>query len=141
MTFTFQPLTDEEIEQSRQTLQEGIGKFKILTGEEAVSKAGNPMIVLNMEVWDKSGNSQHRKAWLVCTNAMMWKVKQFCQSIKKVEWYQSGKIEIDLLPGKSGECMLKKNGKFIEIEEFLPPSEPNVPSAAPDREIDDDLPF
>lgn len=143
----FQPLTDDQINQLQQRLAPGEATFSVTEAHQGLSSKGSPMISLMLNMWDKNGTNQPVKAWLVITPAMMWKLKHFCEAVKKPEWYANGDIPVEQLVGLSGACVLetsKSDPRFVDVKDYIFKSipQPMSTSNSPADELeDDDLPF
>lgn len=86
---TYEVLTDEQIqEQSQRTiLSPGVYDFEVSKAELRTSKAGNPMVMITLKVWDKEGKNHILNDFLVGTPKMSWKIKHFWESVSKPENY------------------------------------------------------
>ncbi len=93
MTFNFQPKTDEEIEKMN-LLPDGKYRFTVRNAEETVSKSGNSMVKLTLEVYGHDGGSAFIIDYLVASDNMAWKVKHFCDAVKLLEEYQKGTLVV-----------------------------------------------
>lgn len=165
----FTPLTDEEIETQRRQLELGESDFEILEADAQTSKAGNDMIVLKINIYDKKGSSGIVYDYLIMyeENGTVpkdkiafahWKTKSVCKSIGKEENYNKGDLEPYMFPGQAGKCITKmqkdKTGKYhdkVVIDEYLPTENPKKIEPAKnitldnkkeeDEPFDDDIPF
>ena len=79
MTFTYEPITAEQVEKERQypLLDPGIYNFQVIESTFKTSSTGNPMIVLKLMIWDKNGKEFIVFDYLVGTNGMAWKTRHF----------------------------------------------------------------
>lgn len=121
-------------------LAEGEGTFQVNVAEESTSKAGNEMIKLTLQAWDKDGQSATIFDYLVSMESMKWKIKHFFESIGMGNKYGEVDLTTEMCELKHGKCILKtqkdKEGKYKDktvIKEYLP--------ADNNGEIDDDIPF
>lgn len=137
MSFSFAPVLDQK--PKYQLLENGIYEFEVKRVDFLTSKKGNPMMKLSLAIWDKTGDLH----WVTCylTEAMLYLLKHFCDSVGIEDKYELGKIEsIDVL-NKTGRCKIKieKSEGYPEknvVEDFLrstPKQDPNF--------VSDDLPF
>jgi hypothetical protein len=71
------------------------GKYPacVVTAVEMVSKAGNPMIVIEMEIYPPEGKIRKITDWL--SEGAPWKVRNFCESVgdQMLESYERGSID------------------------------------------------
>jgi hypothetical protein len=100
----FEPKTKEELSN---LLPDGIYEFSVLSAEETVSKKGNDMIALKLEVYD-DGNGKTSKVpdWLVNSEKTLRKVLGFCEATGILDIYNSGQLTADHCTGKSGRVKL-----------------------------------
>jgi hypothetical protein len=130
MTFlTFAPKTDtelqdlERVEQESRLLEEGAGTFEVLTSSFKKSDSGNPMIILDLKVWDKSGKEAFVRDFLLTSSARMeFKIKHFCYGTGLKAAYDEGKLSVQDCAGKTGKCeiMTQKPQRKKGTDEFYP---------------------
>lgn len=146
----FTPVSEEDLDKMNPSFEYGNNDFQIKEAVNAVSKKGNDMIVLDLKLWDKNGSSRMAKCWLVFTDKMMWKIKNFCAAIEKPEWYEKGNIPEDELTDMSGSCFTSseeyenKEGKKrlrANVEDFIPYSKDDKKENKKDEFFDDDIAF
>lgn len=117
MSFRYEPLTEEEAEKARQfpLLEPGIYNFEVVKSEFQMSNTGkyknpqkpsNPMIKLEMIVWDSSGKEFIVYDYLVGTKNMEWKTRNFCKSVGLFDQYENKKFNEDLCIGRSGKASI-----------------------------------
>jgi len=133
----FTPKSEKELQAERGILKAGNADFEVLKAAEKISNAGNPMIELNIKVWDEDGKSGQIFDYLVST--AQWKIRNFAEAIGNLELYESGDFPAEALLGKSGRCVLKlekseQYGDQIKIKDYLPPAQKSALRA------DDDMP-
>lgn len=128
----------ENTEQT-QTIQPGIHLARIEDAVEAVSKAGNEMLQLEVKVGPLTF-----KSWVVFTSKNSRNVAEFATAIgKKVVEGKTLTIETEDCIGKiakvelaEGDRINEKTGKgYLEIKRWLPLS------AGADEEMGDEIPF
>jgi hypothetical protein len=156
----FKSLTDEEFQEIFNTppmektinLVDGEGDWEVLTAKESISKSSNnPMVILTLKVWDKTGYSKNVTIYLVINQKIafcMKKIKDFWYSCGFPEFWHNGKFEdVDCI-GKKGKCIIKrkKTEKYgyqydidfihqgVEIIKEEPKNEKEMP-------FNDDIPF
>lgn len=162
MTFSFQPLTDEEIEMMG-LVPEGEYRFEVAKATSKMSNGGNPMIELVLKVWDKNGSEQQVYDYLVSTPKMMFKVKHFCDSVGLTQEYLKGHFQDWQCTGKSGRAYIvvtkgkpnDEGGMYPDknsVRDYIKSTTNNIGSASAsialpaltpkaEPEHDDDIPF
>ena len=80
-------------------------EFEIVSAVEGVSKAGNPMIALDMTVFDGVGATKGVKDWIV--NTQHDKLLSLFDAVGLGQKYESGSVETHELEGCSGKLALK----------------------------------
>lgn len=153
----FIPLSDEELAKQRGQLLPGSADFEILYAEESVSKQGNPMIKLQLKVWDSEGKQGLIFDYI--TNNAQWKIRQLLESVERIDLYGTGELAASQLEGRTGKATIylqkDKSGKYedsMKIKDYLSESSADpkavelaeslgatlLPSQKPG---DDDIPF
>lgn len=151
MTFNFTPKTDEEINRMK-LLQEGKYGFLIRNATEKVSKSGNEMIELYLEVFSNDGGSVFVSDYLVSTEKMSWKIKHFCQSISIESEYETGRINVHSIMEKQGRAtiVIENNKDYPsrnKVKDYIPNEkqikDDSIQENSKKLEIpeDEDLPF
>ena len=161
--FTYDPMTEEQAMKERyQLLEDGVYSALVVKAEARPSSKGNPMIVLDLSVYDKNGKPHDVQDYLVFTNQMMWKTihcadsaglakeydeKKFCPEIiegknvmVKIITKIGNPIPPDKLNGKPpGSCYPNKNA----VEDYIKKADqPASVAPAPAADFpDDDIPF
>lgn len=101
MSYSFQSMTDEELEQ---LLDNGIYDFQVKKSERKISSSNNPMAKLTLSVWDKKGVEKLIFDYLIFSSVPLniKKVKHFCDAVGLQEEYKKGSLPEDLsnLSGK-----------------------------------------
>ena len=98
----FKPKSKEELE-TMNLLKPGIYQFTVANAKDRTSKNGNDMIELNLEVYDKEGNTRTMFDYLL--EAMPQKLYAFCVSTGMENRYHEGSLT-------SSDCI----GKMAYIE-------------------------
>lgn len=111
MSFIFKPLSEEEIN-SLSLVEPGIYNFEVIKAEHKTSKAGNPMIELQLKFWDTVGKEHIIFDYLVSMPSMMYKIRNFCKSINIMPRYEQGTIDVNDCLNKQGKAEI-----FIKIGE------------------------
>jgi len=100
----FSPKTQAEID-AMGLMKAGVYPFTVSTAKEEVSKSGNDMIKLNLEVFDKEGKSHYVFDYLL--EIVAGKLFSFCVSTGMEQKYHAGILT-------SYDC-IDKSG-YVEIE-------------------------
>jgi hypothetical protein len=112
MSFNYIPLTEEEAQKERQTLiEDGTYSFKVNNAISKMSrpkpgKESNPMIELNITIWDNKGHERYVYDYLVGTRNMAWKLKHFCDAVGLSKAYEDGKFDPWMAEGKCGTAII-----------------------------------
>lgn len=121
----FQPKTKEEIAADG-LLQPGEYDFEIVSGEDTVSKAGNDMIKLRLNVYTESGGKVTMFDYLMPTVA--FKLRHACEACGLEDEYESGNLEALDFEGKTGRCKVAvqkdKSGQYPDrngIADYIAP--------------------
>lgn len=98
----FNPLTEDELNQSFQLLKDGEYDFTVFHAEEKISNQGKEYIFLKLQVWDDAGMER-----LIFTNlALMKLLKHFCDVTGLGPNYQHGEVHASDCLNKSGRCLI-----------------------------------
>lgn len=157
--FNFKPESEEDL---LDLLEEGEGSFEVIAAERKDSNAGNPMIVLNLKVWDKNGEQKFIKDYLILGDKKFFKrhIRHFCYSCGLEQAYNDGKFNASDCVGKTGNLTIGiqkegfgKDGKFykaknividyinsIEESKIKVKVNSNLTSSQ-DEKFDDEIPF
>ena len=148
----FSPKTQAEID-AMGLIKAGTYPFAVSTAKDKISKSGNEMIELNLEVFDSEGKSHHMFDYLL--EAMAGKLFAFCTSTGMEQKYhagtltsydcigRSGYVEIEIQKGKEnpqGGTYPDKNS----VKRYIVKPAGAVPSVyqtASKEEFDSDVPF
>jgi hypothetical protein len=106
MSFSYNPLTQEDAEKERQypLLESGTYNFEVAKATFKTSKSNNPMIELVLNVWDNHGKQYTVYDYLISTKGMNWKILNFCESVGLMKDYDQGKFNENLCVGRSGKA-------------------------------------
>lgn len=150
----FTPKSDEQLNQEQ---TERLNKFVLPAGtvvdyeiKEAmnkVSKAGNDMIEIHVDVYNDKGDAIGIRDWIGEWN--IHKLKRICEANGMLDRYEAGQVDDYDLVGKTGKAKLgiqkgtqKEDGSFYadrnNIQEYMKPVEP-VTKGEP--ELNDSIPF
>jgi hypothetical protein len=123
-------------------LKPGLAIFLIKSAKETISKSGNNMFNLRLEVCDSDNNCLTVFDHLVDTQGMAWKIKHFCESVG-IKY--GDELVGFMLEGRRGKCIVetqKASGSYPEktvIADYL--SEENAKQYNPEDKFNDNIPF
>jgi hypothetical protein len=159
-------MTEDELIQSS-LLPVGVYPFDVMTAEDKISKTGNEMIELKLNVF---GENQEAHVFDYLLEKMAFKLRHFAEATGLIGEYERGELEALSCLNKSGYAKIgidKGNGNFPPkntVVDYLKPETPvtkngllealnqTVPKPAPSRSaskpeptneksFDDDIPF
>ena len=145
----FKPLSKDELKNGdvKDLLPDGEYKFFVLRGDLGLSKAGNQMLTVKIEIFGDKMASHHIYDYILPEHPSMgFKLAQFMDCIAMGDQYASGNLEVDTLTGKSGTAQIGTQQASGDspaknvIKRYVPPNpfEPDQPKAAP---TDEEIPF
>jgi len=106
MSWSYLPLTEAECQNARfDLLERGFYEARIDKTEIKTSAKGNPMLVADLIVFDKSGEGREIKDFLVNTKQMMWKQRHLAVSAG---------LEKEFMDQTFHPSML--NGRMVRVE-------------------------
>lgn len=143
------------LDKQKNVLTPGSADFEIKAAEDTVSQSSQKdMIKLTVQVWDADGKSGNIFDYLVGSANCVWKIKEFCDSIGKPQWYAPGfELKADDLIGQTGKAIIaieksrdEKYGDRMKIKSYLPPKvsdavKTSTPPPTKTDFVDDDVPF
>jgi hypothetical protein len=137
--FQFTPKKDEDF-----MLAVGDANYTVLKATQKESKSGNPMIELQLQVWDKNGKEGVIYDYLLNIPSMEHKIKHFCESCGLEDKYNQGCFEDSDCEGKSGKLILfiqkDKHGVHPDkaaVKDYLKVDASNAAKVP----FNDDIPF
>ena len=147
------PKTEEEL-QLMGLLQPGVYDFEVVEAQDKVSKSGNEMIALTLQVWDINGKPHTVYDYLL--DAMSYKLRHFAESVGLLDKYLAGNIEASdcRLASAKVEIIIQKGGEKLgggsypdknSVKDYIVRKGnlsivPNNPTLA-DNSFNDDIPF
>jgi hypothetical protein len=145
----FEPKTEKQIAEEGLIPAGTICDFEVIEGEEKTSRAGNPMIALQLKVWRPDTGTALVRDWLLLDQ--MWKLHAFCASVGKLAEYDAGEIDPFELKGCTGRAKIgvkPATGEYPasnSVRGYIK-SETAAPAqkATPQRmtqKVDDEIPF
>lgn len=140
------PKTDKEIAEAN-LWAAGIYGFEIATAEETISKSGNEMIKLALNVYDDKGNSKVLFDYLLDT--IPGKIKHLADICNLSIQYNDGNLQAFDLMGKKGLLKLiiqkDKSGQYADknsiIDYITEEKQTNNEIPAGNPILDDEIPF
>lgn len=149
-----EPKSDAEI-QAMMMMPEGIYPFVVVEAKERVSKNGNDMIELKLEVMDDDNRPHIIFDYLLAS--MAFKLKHFCEHTGMLDKYEADSLTAHDCLRKRGFVELKadKAPRIVDGREYPPknsvkdycadkpdkPVEFHAGSAPADQNMNDDIPF
>lgn len=138
----FTPMTKEELELAS-LLPPGIYPFEVMIATDEISKAGNEMIKLKLNVF---GDDREAHVWDYLMEKMAFKLRHFAEATDLLADYEAGKMDAWHCVGKQGYCKLaidQGNGDFPTknvVKDYIKPEVPMKkpavsPAAPPSPEI------
>ena len=102
---SFPVMTQDEIQlRSGKFFAEGEATFEVENYLQTVSKAGNPMVVVDFRLTDSRGKKGTRKDYFVLTVNASWKLFDFLSALGLEEQYYKGEVDFNELIFMSGKC-------------------------------------
>lgn len=143
----FTPKTEEEVNAFSIT-PEGVYDFEIISAFDTTSKAGNDMIKLMINFYDKEGNLKSIDDYLL--EAMAYKLRHAAEACGLLKKYESGELEADDFVGKTGKFKLgiskgkaKPDGGTYpdknDVKDYIVDTKAAKAKAA--AAVDDEIPF
>lgn len=148
MAFKWTVYKENEVEQINSMFVVGECEFQIVFAEEKVSKAGNEMIKVVLDVWDSNGKKIKLYDYIVDIPTMAWKVKHFCESIA-VD-YEKGSFSAESIVMKGGKCVTHyrkekmddgSEREFVRVKDYIKNEKKDEPHTNEQKSFDDDIPF
>lgn len=110
---------DEAMQERYQLMRDGEYDAVIDRAEERMSASGNPMMQLDLTVYDAEGRPHQIKDYLVFTKAMMWKVIHCAESCGLMQEYTDKKFCAELLQDKTVRVIISTQEGGIIPEDKL----------------------
>jgi hypothetical protein len=151
MSFSFPVYTNEQIEELKVSflIDPGSYNFEVLKATNKTSSKGNPMMEMQLKVWDNNGKEHIIYDYLLSSPTWAFKIKHFCESIGLS--YDKGGFETWDCENKFGKCEIiiqkgakKEDGSFYpeknSVKDYI--KKDNLPSTSKNNlDMNDDLPF
>lgn len=155
----FSPKSEEELK-SMILSNGGVYDFEVEDATDEVSKNGNDMIVLKLQVFTTDGTAHFAKDWLVGSDAplSLQKLQNFCKATGMMPAYEDGTLDAMSCIGLCGKLKIsvsespqygrqKKVADYVgsqsPTKEATPAPPPQESRQAPKRNVPpgDDIPF
>ena len=162
----FTPMTEDELILSS-LLPAGIYPFEVMMAADKISKTGNEMIELKLNVF---GENQEAHVFDYMLEKMAFKLRHFAEATGLISEYERGELEALSCLNKTGYAKIgidKGNGNFPpkntvvdylkpetpvtkngllevlrpEVSKLAPSSPASKPAPTNDKPFDDDIPF
>lgn len=118
-------------------------KFVVSHAEEALSKAGNEQIKIEVCVVNENGDNKNFNDYLVGQQNCAWKLSQFSKSTELYDVYKKSGLGVSDVSGASGMCELHyeeyEGKKYLRIKRYL--FDETKDFSVESEKLDDDLPF
>ena len=146
----FKPKSDQELARDS-LLEKGDYGFTVLEAEDKVSKNGNEMIEMKLEIFTDNGGSRVLFDWLM--EKVPYKLKHFCDAVGLSDKYNAGTLKAIDCEGKSGTCAIiikeDPSGQYQpknSVRDYLVRSREETPAVSKSTSNrndleDDDIPF
>ena len=93
--------------------------FEVIKAIDEISKAGNPMIKLEIDIF--APDSCKSRVFDYLLESIAYKLKHFCEAVKLHNEYETGNITADMCSGRSGRCVISikhdKTGEYPDKNE------------------------
>lgn len=119
--FSYDVMTEEEAMRERfQLLEDGEYNAVITRAEARIStNSGNPMIEVDLDVYDKNGRSHIVRDFLVFTRSMTWKVIHCTNAIGLQKEFESKQLKPEMLLNKNVRVMVSvQTGGLIPTDKL-----------------------
>lgn len=120
----FNPMSEDELARA-ELLEPGIYPFEVLGASEEISKAGNEMIKVKINVFGLDGRQVHIYDYLM--EKLAFKLRHFCEATGLLEKYEAGTLsELDC-ELKTGFVKIKidpANGSYLaknSVQDYVKP--------------------
>jgi len=106
--FSYDVMTEEEAMRERfQLLEDGEYNAVITRAEARIStNSGNPMIEVDLDVYDKNGRAHVVRDFLVFTRSMTWKVIHCTNAVGLQKEFESKQLQPEMLVNKNVRVMV-----------------------------------
>ena len=102
----FDPKSEAEVNTGGALWPRGEYDFEVVAAEETVSKSGNEMIALELDIYDSAGKSKRIFDYLVGIPEAQFKVRHFAAAVGLLAQYETGELGDEMLEGRTGRCKI-----------------------------------
>lgn len=99
----FKPKSDEELN-AFDLFPAGEYDFEVIKALDEVSKKGNEMIKLELDIYSANGGKTRVFDYLL--ESVAYKIKHFCKETGLMNLYEQGSLSADICKNKSGRCTI-----------------------------------
>lgn len=145
MALSFSPKTEEQL-RVENLLKIGEYDFDVLSADDVTSKAGNPMIKVNLGIYE--GDAIRARVFDYLLSAMEAKLRHFCDTTGLLTKYEDGSLSAVDCRGRAGRVKIgieEAEGSFptknVVKDYVVRKAKPITPAPAAPRPEDDDVPF
>lgn len=138
----FEPKTEKEV-QEMNLRDPGEYDFLVVEAEDKLSRAGNDMAEIKLQMEDGQGRRFHITDYLVGTDGMAYKVRHFAEAVGLLAEYEKGNLPAEIMTGRTGRCKVgikPAQGQYRAqntVTDYIPTGD-----AAPVKQlVDDEIPF
>lgn len=111
----FVPRKEEELN-TFEIFPKGEYDFTVVKADDGVSKVGNPMIKLALDIYAPNGKKSRVFDYLL--ESLAYKLKHFCDTVGLSQEYESGIIVSDMCINRTGRCTIgiqhDKTGEYSD---------------------------
>ena len=102
----FDPKSEAEVNTGGALWPRGEYDFEVVAAEETVSKSGNEMIALELDIYDSAGKSKRILDYLIALPETQYKVRHFATAVGLLTQYETGELGAEMLEGRTGRCKI-----------------------------------
>ena len=128
----FSPMSEDELARAS-LLEPGVYPFEVISASEELSKAGNEMIRVKLNVFGPNDQQAHIFDYLM--EKLQYKLRHFCEATGLLQKYEAGTLsEVDC-ESKSGYVKIKidpANGSYSAKNSVQDYVKPDAAPAAPE---------
>lgn len=135
--FNYNPMSKEAAEKERFSLiDDGDYPAVIKSATAKISSSNNPMIEVDLDVYDIQGKPHSVRDFLVFSSKMMWKVIHCADGLGLTKEYEEQRFHPSMLPGKNIRVRIKtQKGAQIPSDKLKGKPEGSV---YPDKNVVED---
>lgn len=138
----FKPKSEAELN-SFEIFPKGEYDFNVVKAVEKISKAGNQMIELELDIYAPNGSKARVFDYLL--ENVAYKLKHFCESVGLHDEYEDGNITTDMCRNRAGKCTIivkqDKTGEYPDKNEVKDYCKQSIPTDPLDDINQEEIPF